>query len=127
MPTSALQVAQILEADCIGCTRCIQACPVDAIVGAAGCLHTVIARWCTGCDLCVAVCPTDCIALHEQSAEAAAMATARAPTAQVRHDARPPLHARLDSVTALVDVVGMSALELQREVMEARRRRQSRT
>lgn len=55
------QVAFIREAECIGCTKCIQACPVDAIVGAAKFMHTVIADECTGCDLCVAPCPVDCI------------------------------------------------------------------
>jgi electron transport complex, RnfABCDGE type, B subunit len=54
-------VAWIIEADCIGCTKCIQACPVDAIVGAAKLMHTVITDACTGCDLCVAPCPVDCI------------------------------------------------------------------
>ncbi|RQO57831.1 electron transport complex subunit RsxB [Pseudomonas sp. KBW05] len=55
------QVAYIREAECIGCTKCIQACPVDAIVGAAKLMHTVISDECTGCDLCVAPCPVDCI------------------------------------------------------------------
>lgn len=55
------QVAFIREAECIGCTKCIQACPVDAIVGAAKLMHTVIVQECTGCDLCVAPCPVDCI------------------------------------------------------------------
>jgi len=55
------QVAFIREAECIGCTKCIQACPVDAIVGAAKLMHTVIVDECTGCDLCVAPCPVDCI------------------------------------------------------------------
>jgi electron transport complex protein RnfB len=54
-------VAWIIEADCIGCTKCIQACPVDAIVGASKLMHTVITDACTGCDLCVAPCPVDCI------------------------------------------------------------------
>lgn len=54
-------VAVIREAECIGCTKCILACPVDAIVGAAGHMHTVIASECTGCDLCVQPCPVDCI------------------------------------------------------------------
>lgn len=57
------QVAYIREAECIGCTKCIQACPVDAIVGAAKLMHTVIANECTGCDLCLAPCPVDCIDL----------------------------------------------------------------
>ncbi|KAE9639116.1 electron transport complex subunit RsxB [Pseudomonas sp. PB106] len=58
------QVAYIREAECIGCTKCIQACPVDAIVGAAKLMHTVIIDECTGCDLCVAPCPVDCIEMH---------------------------------------------------------------
>lgn len=54
-------VAHIREAECIGCTKCIQACPVDAIVGAAKLMHSVLIDHCTGCDLCVAPCPVDCI------------------------------------------------------------------
>jgi Na+-translocating ferredoxin:NAD+ oxidoreductase subunit B len=57
------QVAIIDEAACIGCTKCIGACPVDAIVGASRLMHTVIASWCTGCELCLPPCPVDCIAL----------------------------------------------------------------
>ncbi|UXY17311.1 electron transport complex subunit RsxB [Chitiniphilus purpureus] len=55
------RLAVIDERVCIGCTLCIQACPVDAIVGAARQMHTVIASECTGCELCVAPCPVDCI------------------------------------------------------------------
>jgi len=62
-PARAPQVAVIDEATCIGCTKCIQACPVDAIVGASKLMHTVIADWCTGCELCIPPCPVDCIAL----------------------------------------------------------------
>lgn len=58
------QIAFIREAECIGCTKCIQACPVDAIVGAAKLMHTVIIDECTGCDLCVAPCPVDCIEMQ---------------------------------------------------------------
>jgi electron transport complex protein RnfB len=54
-------VAFIREAECIGCTKCIQACPMDAILGAAKQMHTVIIDECTGCDLCVEPCPVDCI------------------------------------------------------------------
>ncbi len=56
-------VALIVEDDCIGCTKCILACPVDAIVGAAKQMHTVIADLCTGCELCLPPCPVDCIVL----------------------------------------------------------------
>ncbi|HEX9278377.1 MAG TPA: RnfABCDGE type electron transport complex subunit B [Casimicrobiaceae bacterium] len=55
--------ARIDETACIGCTLCIAACPVDAIVGAAKLMHTVLADRCTGCELCVPPCPVDCIAL----------------------------------------------------------------
>ncbi|MCX2982968.1 electron transport complex subunit RsxB [Halieaceae bacterium IMCC14734] len=58
---AAASVAFIREDECIGCTKCIQACPVDAILGAAKQMHTVIASECTGCDLCVEPCPVDCI------------------------------------------------------------------
>ena len=56
-------VAVIREDECIGCTKCIQACPVDAILGAAKVMHTVIEDECTGCDLCIEPCPVDCIDL----------------------------------------------------------------
>lgn len=58
-----LQVAVIDEQFCIGCTLCIQACPVDAIIGASKLMHTVLPEQCTGCDLCVAPCPVDCISM----------------------------------------------------------------
>lgn len=58
---SIKRVAYIREDECIGCTKCIQACPVDAILGASKLMHTVIVDECTGCDLCVEPCPVDCI------------------------------------------------------------------
>jgi Na+-translocating ferredoxin:NAD+ oxidoreductase subunit B len=56
-------LALIREAECIGCTKCIQACPVDAILGAPKLMHTVMAELCTGCELCLPPCPVDCIDL----------------------------------------------------------------
>jgi electron transport complex protein RnfB len=56
-------IAIIDEAICIGCTKCIQACPVDAIVGAPKLMHTVLVAECTGCELCIAPCPVDCISM----------------------------------------------------------------
>jgi electron transport complex protein RnfB len=60
---SAPTVAFIDEARCIGCTKCLPPCPVDAIVGAPRLMHTVVADLCTGCELCVAPCPVDCIVM----------------------------------------------------------------
>jgi electron transport complex protein RnfB len=61
-------VARVDEPRCIGCTRCIDACPVDAIAGAQGFMHTVIAAYCTGCELCLPPCPVDCIAMVSAAA-----------------------------------------------------------
>lgn len=60
---AAPTVAYIDEDRCIGCTRCLPPCPVDAIVGAPRVMHTVIAELCTGCELCIAPCPVDCISM----------------------------------------------------------------
>jgi len=59
------QIANIIEEDCIGCKKCIDACPVDAISGAANLMHKVIDDLCTGCELCIEPCPVDCIELVE--------------------------------------------------------------
>ena len=85
------RIVYIEEATCIGCTLCIQACPVDAIVGAPKRMHAVIEADCTGCELCLPVCPMDCIALEEVSAGAtgwAAWSPAQADAARARHAAR---------------------------------------
>ncbi|MDQ2971586.1 MAG: RnfABCDGE type electron transport complex subunit B [Pseudomonadota bacterium] len=63
-------IALIDEDVCIGCTKCIQACPVDAIVGAAKLMHTVVPQLCTGCELCIPPCPVDCIAMIPAHADA---------------------------------------------------------
>lgn len=60
----APHVAVIIEADCIGCVKCIAACPVDAIIGASKMLHTVVTDECTGCELCLPPCPVNCIELQ---------------------------------------------------------------
>ena len=80
-----LHVALIDEAHCIGCTLCIQACPVDAILGANLSMHTVIADDCTGCERCVAPCPVGCIAMVPAGRT---WTPADAQTARTRYQAR---------------------------------------
>lgn len=82
-----LAVAVIDEALCIGCTLCIDACPVDAIVGAPKRMHTVLAAHCTGCDLCLPPCPMDCIAMVP-ARPARRWTDADAAAARERHAAR---------------------------------------
>jgi electron transport complex protein RnfB len=69
------RVAWIDESRCIGCARCLAPCPVDAIVGAAKYMHTVLVERCTGCELCLPPCPVDCIELKEGPSPAADQAT----------------------------------------------------
>jgi electron transport complex protein RnfB len=84
-------VAFIDEALCIGCTLCIQACPVDAIIGAAKQMHTILPSLCTGCDLCVAPCPVDCIVMYPVTDDRTgwdAWTREQADAARERHDFR---------------------------------------
>ncbi|CAB3684675.1 electron transport complex subunit RsxB [Trinickia soli] len=87
----ARPLAVIDETLCIGCTLCMQACPVDAIVGAPKLMHTVLAQLCTGCDLCVAPCPVDCIEMTPVTGERTgwdAWSQAQADAARERHARR---------------------------------------
>lgn len=84
-------LAVIDETWCIGCTKCIDACPVDAILGAHKLMHTVVAAHCTGCELCVPACPVDCIAMAPTESRAtgwAAWSPAQAQAARQRYRAR---------------------------------------
>jgi len=84
----ARRVAVIDEARCIGCTLCIQACPVDAIVGAAKLMHTVVTGLCSGCDLCVPPCPVDCIEIVPAEGGDRVWDPARADAARIRFERR---------------------------------------
>ncbi|MGH8620141.1 MAG: RnfABCDGE type electron transport complex subunit B [Burkholderiales bacterium] len=95
-------VAVIDEAWCIGCTLCIEACPVDAIVGAPKRMHTVLAEDCTGCELCLPPCPVDCIALvplMPQPDHAALLTLGR--EARARHERRNARRARHTAAPAM--------------------------
>ncbi|RYF04438.1 MAG: electron transport complex subunit RsxB [Oxalobacteraceae bacterium] len=83
-------LAFIDETLCIGCTLCIQACPVDAIIGAAKQMHTILPSLCTGCDLCVAPCPVDCISMLPVTERTGwdAWSQEQADAARARHDFR---------------------------------------
>jgi electron transport complex protein RnfB len=114
-PMDPLAVALIDEARCIGCALCLPACPVDAISGAAGHMHTVIARHCTGCELCIPACPVDCIAMAAGERNAIGMLaepdtdTKRAADARRRFEA----HRRRTAAQAL-------AAEARRQQRQAR-------
>ena len=86
VPPTVEVVAEVVEEDCIGCTKCIQACPVDAIVGAPNLMHVVITGECTGCELCIPPCPVDCIVLVEVPGRAPIAASAA--LSRARYEAR---------------------------------------
>jgi len=90
-----LLVAVIDEAACIGCTLCIQACPVDAIIGAQKRMHAILPSLCSGCELCVAPCPVDCITMAPAQRDWSA---ADADAARIRHRARNARVARRERV-----------------------------
>jgi Na+-translocating ferredoxin:NAD+ oxidoreductase subunit B len=131
-------LAVIDEAWCIGCTLCIQACPVDCIIGAPKVMHTVIDDQCTGCDLCVPVCPVDCIAMipvthgrtgwRAWSVEQAQAARDRYAARKLRRDRAQAEHdemlaakaaAKLADLESLTQTADPMALERKRAVVEA--------
>jgi electron transport complex protein RnfB len=125
-----LLAAVIDEAHCIGCTLCIQACPVDAIVGAARLMHTVIADDCTGCELCIPACPVDCIVLEPMPATQVDAAHADAARAHFRRREarlareRAQREAELAARKAAVDAVDAPANPVLAALARARARQQ---
>ena len=115
------RVALIDEAVCIGCTLCIQACPVDAIVGAAKLMHTVVTELCSGCDLCVPPCPVDCIEMVPAIGEDALWDRPRADAARERFELR---RARLERERSdRAQRLAQRALEARRSDPEAEEKR----
>ena len=124
----SLQIAVIDEQHCIGCTLCIQACPVDAIVGASKRMHTVVADWCTGCDLCVPPCPVDCIEMVPVH-PARKWNTNDAKAAKLRYESRQKRLARDQQATepsapSLLDSSHKTSM-IEQALARARARRQS--
>ena len=118
-----LKLAVIEEEHCIGCTLCIQACPVDAIVGANKKMHSVLSDWCTGCDLCVAPCPVDCITMVTVEPNVA-WTDQMAQTARQRYEVR---QTRIASVqTTQSDVPTPAASEKQEAIAAALARARAR-
>lgn len=120
-PTGAPQVALIDAARCVGCTLCIAACPVEAIVGAPKRRHDVLAELCSGCELCLPPCPVDCIAMEPAGCDWSAddIEAARA-----RYDARVARRSRAKPHSAvIVDAAGKRAAAIAAALARARMRR----
>ncbi len=81
-------IVRIDHANCIGCTKCIQACPVDAVIGSPKYMHTILNSACTGCDLCVAVCPVDCIHVVDIEPRDAQQKATMADSSRIRYQQR---------------------------------------
>jgi electron transport complex protein RnfB len=119
----AFAVALIDETACIGCTLCIQACPTDAIVGAARLMHTVIADRCTGCELCLPPCPVDCIAMPPAGRD---WTRADAQRARAHHDARRARLALPERPGATIDPTATSGAQRKAAVASALARARAR-
>ena len=125
----APEIALIDEEVCIGCTKCIQACPVDAIVGASKLMHTVIGAECNGCELCIPPCPVDCITMVPAADTRTALQ--RAPHFRARYDARNARLARdaaqreaeLESAKRALESAGTGSSAVQAAIERARARK----
>jgi electron transport complex protein RnfB len=105
--TKTYHLAVIDEAKCIGCTKCIDVCPVDAIVGATGHMHTVLNDLCIGCDLCLPPCPVQCISLTPSLMTQDERQT-QAKKAKQQHSNRKARLERLDEQKRAADLIALS-------------------
>ena len=119
-------LAEIVEADCIGCARCLEVCPADAIIGAAGRMHTVLAAWCTGCDRCAPVCPTACIVMQSLPRTEVASDPKRAALARTRYQQHQARVAQRGSTTGELVPLETDATTLRATVAAALARRERR-
>lgn len=127
------ELALIDEEVCIGCTKCIQACPVDAIVGASKLMHTVLIDECTGCELCIPPCPVDCITMIPAGDSRTALA--RAPFFRARYEARNSRLARdagersaeLISVKSTIGEAAAGTSSVQAAILRARAKKSAAT
>ena len=119
-------IALIVEADCIGCTKCIQACPVDAIVGAPKLMHSVLIDLCTGCELCLPPCPVDCIVMADagRATESAAQRRLRADAARMRFASRNARLLREHEQRQAADQTGVSRAAVLAAIARAKARRE---
>ena len=111
-----LLVAVIDESACIGCTLCIEACPVDAIIGAAKRMHAILPSLCSGCELCVAPCPVDCIAMVPAQRE---WTRDDALDARARHEARKARLARNERIANRKPVAPLNERERRQAAVAA--------
>ena len=117
-------IALIDESRCIGCALCLPACPVDAIVGASGHMHTVIAEHCTGCELCIPACPVDCIAIETvkiaRNTRRCRTRKRIAPSVRSTHPARRRTSTRGRGASSATPVTHRRATQLGRRVIRPR-------
>ncbi len=122
-PNQWQQIAVVRENECVGCTKCIQACPFDAIMGANKLMHTVMTDFCTGCGLCVPACPFDCIDLVAKPAlilEDQQVFELESQQRKEKHELRMIASSQENKVTAnWQGTIEMESLEKRRTVIKA--------
>jgi len=120
-------IATIREAECVGCAKCLPACPVDAILGAPQKLHSILTQECIGCGLCVAPCPMDCIEMHESPVQdGSELKLERAKLAKKRFQARQQRLISSEAAKLLPPLNPELKFKIQQEIAAAVKRVQKR-